>query len=52
MPVPQNADPTAKLWHRRSLHPDDVLTIDPHAARRRELFANEKTDEARLAGAG
>src|SRR4029078_2225731 len=47
-----DANATSQLRHGSSAHPDDVLAVDPHAAGRGKLFADEKTDEARLACAG
>src|SRR5438067_13757448 len=47
-----DADPPAKLWHRRVLHADDVLTVDPHAARRRQFLPDQQADQAGLARPG
>src|SRR5437867_5452466 len=47
-----DADATAKLWHRRAAHLDDVLAVHPHATRRRKLFTDEKADETRLPRSG
>jgi hypothetical protein len=47
-----DTDEAAEVRDLRAAEAHDVLVVDDDAARRRELFADEESDERRLAGAG